>query len=59
MSLTKKEIRDLSAMQLAMRLTRLQFNEEADGLMEGDKKEMIKIENELTKRLYVFLAKIN
>jgi len=55
MRLTKKEINELSAMQLCSRLTRLQFNEEADGLPDSERREAVKLEKELRKRLALAL----
>ena len=56
MKLTKKQIRELSAMQLTRRVTRLQFDDEAGSAMIGDSKEIMVIEKELKKRLIKMLG---
>jgi len=56
-NLTKKQIRESSAMELACRLTRLQFDEEAGTIALGDLREIRLIEKDLRRRLVKMLGR--
>ena len=57
MNLTKEQIPKLNAVQLAGRLTRLQFDEEAGCNIPGDKEEIVLIGKELKGRIIKILGR--